>query len=198
MFPCCPVAGIMFYRMTPNMSKPTAKKLHAVVNLLSLIFTVVALVAVFKALAFSPNKVYSLHSWVGMAAVVLFASQVWVLNTLGPRQKWQNFADDIFKRVFLKENVCISIEFSLKFVLKGPINNIQVLVQIMAWCRPGDKPSSEPMMVSLRTHICVAQPQWVNSMSLNNAICGYILGTTLAQVMFFFCLTASNHYLNQC
>ena len=32
---------------------------------------------------------------------------------------------------------------------------------IMAWCRPGDKPLSEPMMVSLTTHICVTRPQWV-------------------------------------
>ena len=33
----------------------------------------------------------------------------------------------------------------------------------MAWRRPGDKPLSEPMMVSLPTHICVTRPQWVNS-----------------------------------
>ena len=32
----------------------------------------------------------------------------------------------------------------------------------MAWCWPGDKPLSEPMMVSLLTHICVTRPQWVN------------------------------------
>ena len=32
----------------------------------------------------------------------------------------------------------------------------------MAWRRPGDKPLSEAMMVSLLTHICVTQPQWVN------------------------------------
>ena len=31
----------------------------------------------------------------------------------------------------------------------------------MAWCRPGDKPLSEPMMVSLLTHKCVTRPQWV-------------------------------------
>ena len=31
----------------------------------------------------------------------------------------------------------------------------------MAWRRPGDKPLSEPMMVSLLTHICVTRPQWV-------------------------------------
>ena len=31
----------------------------------------------------------------------------------------------------------------------------------MAWCRPGDKPLSESMMVRLLTHICVTRPQWV-------------------------------------
>ena len=41
------------------------------------------------------------------------------------------------------------------------INNIPALVQIMAWRRPGDKPLSEPIMVRLPTHICVARPQWV-------------------------------------
>ena len=50
---------------------------------------------------------------------------------------------------------------SLKFVPKGRINNIPALVQIMAWRRPGNKPLSEPMMVSLLTHICVTMPQWV-------------------------------------
>ena len=33
----------------------------------------------------------------------------------------------------------------------------------MAWRRPGDKPLSEPMMVSLLTHICVNRPQRVNT-----------------------------------
>ena len=58
--------------------------------------------------------------------------------------------------------------FSLKFVPKCPINNIPALVQIMAWRRPGDKPLSEPVMVSLLTHICVTRPQWVNTLSCNN------------------------------
>ena len=47
------------------------------------------------------------------------------------------------------------------FVPKVPHNNIPALVQIMAWRRPGDKPLSEPMMVSLLTHICITRPQWV-------------------------------------
>ena len=40
----------------------------------------------------------------------------------------------------------ITIEISLKFVPRGPINNIPALFQIMAWRRTGDKPLSEPMM----------------------------------------------------
>ena len=82
------------------------------------------------------------------------------INSLRPRQNGCHFADDTFKRIFLNENVIISIKISLKFVPKGPINNNPALVQIMAWRRSGDKPLSEPTMVSLLTHICVAQPQW--------------------------------------
>ena len=83
------------------------------------------------------------------------------INTLRPRQNGCHFADDIFKCIFLNKNVWIPIKISLKFVPKGPINNIPALVQIMAWRRPGYKLLSEPMMVSLPTHICVTRPQWV-------------------------------------
>ena len=31
----------------------------------------------------------------------------------------------------------------------------------MAWRRPGDKPLSEPMLISLPTYICVTRHQWV-------------------------------------
>ena len=84
------------------------------------------------------------------------------LNTLRPRQNGRRFADDIFKRIFMHENARISIKISLKFVPKGPINNKPILVQILPWRRSGDKPLSEPMMVSLLTHICVTRPQRVN------------------------------------
>ena len=79
------------------------------------------------------------------------------LNTLRPRQNGCHFP--IFKSIFLNENVLISIKISLKFVPKGPINNIPASVQIMAWRRPGDKPLSEPVMVRSLTHICVTRPQ---------------------------------------
>ena len=91
------------------------------------------------------------------------------LNSLRPRQNGHHFADDTCKRNYLNENVWISIDISLKFVPKVPINNILALVQIMAWRRPGDKPLSEPMMVNLPTHICVTRPQWVKSSFMNRA-----------------------------
>ena len=62
----------------------------------------------------------------------------------------------------LNENVWISITISLKFILKGPNNNIPALVQIMAWCWSVNKPLSEPMMVKLPTYMYVTRPQWVN------------------------------------
>ena len=76
-----------------------------------------------------------------------------VINTLRPRKNGRHFPDDIFKYIFLDEKVSIFIKISLKFVPKYSINNIPALVQIMAWHRPGDKPLSEPMMVSFPTHI---------------------------------------------
>ena len=83
------------------------------------------------------------------------------LNTLRPRQNGRHFPDDIFKYIFLNENVWISIEISLNYVHKSPIKNKPALVQIMAWRRLGDKPLSKPIMVRLLTHICVTRPQWV-------------------------------------
>ena len=82
-------------------------------------------------------------------------------NTLRPRQNGRPFPHEIFKWIFLNENVWISIKISLNFVPRGPIYNIPALVQIMACRRPGDKPLSELMLVSLLTHICVTRPQWI-------------------------------------
>ena len=107
-------------------------------------------------LPWQPNKVWTLPYMVATESPTVIA-----FNTLRPRQNGRHFADDIFKCIFLNENIWIPIKISLKFVPKGSINNIPALVQIMAWRRLGDKPLSEPMMVRLPTHICVTRPQWV-------------------------------------
>ena len=81
-----------------------------------------------------------------------------IINTLRPGKN-----DDIFKCIFLNENVWISNKISLKFIPKSAINNNPALVQTVAWHRLGDKPLSEAMVVSLLMHICITWPQWVKS-----------------------------------
>ena len=84
-----------------------------------------------------------------------------IINTLRPRQNGQHFPENIFKCIFLSSNVWILLKISLQFVPKVRINNIPALVQIMARGRPGNKPLSAPMMVSLLMHICSTRTQWV-------------------------------------
>ena len=62
----------------------------------------------------------------------------WYLNMLRLGQNGHHFADDTFKRIFLNENAKIWIKISLKFVPKGPSNNIPALVHLMAWRRLGE------------------------------------------------------------
>ena len=83
------------------------------------------------------------------------------IDKLRPRQNGHHFPDGIFKCILLNENVWISIKISLKYVPKGPINNILSLLHIMAWRRLGEKPLSGPMMVRSPMHICITRPQWV-------------------------------------
>ena len=112
----------------------------------------------------SPRKV----QWHGALMFPLICAWIngWVDNhEVGDRRRYHTYYD-------------FSVMISLKLFPKGPISNISSLVQIMAWCCPGDKPLSEPTMVSLPTHICINQPQWIKLM-----IC---------------CLVALSHYENQC
>ena len=81
-----------------------------------------------------------------------------VVNTLKPRQNGCHIPVDIFKGIFMNKNIWICIDSSLKFVPKGPINNIPALLQSMDWHLPGSKPLPEPTMVRLLAHICVTQP----------------------------------------
>ena len=75
------------------------------------------------------------------------------------RGKMAHISQTTFSNAF--ENVWISLKVSLTFVLKFRMKNTPSLVQIMVWRRP----SMEPMMVSLPTHIFVTWPHWMNSCS---------------------------------
>ena len=65
---------------------------------------------------------------------------------MSPGQNGRHFADDIFSRIFLNKNVWISIQFSLKYVSKSPIDNNSTLVQVMVCRLFGAKPLPEPML----------------------------------------------------
>ena len=116
---------------------------------------------------------FSLRYWT--TSVIKHALTHWGWDKNG-----RHFSDDIFKCIFLDKDMWFPLKISLMFVTRGLINNIPALVQAMAWWRPGDKPLSEPMMVSLPTHICVTRPQWVKQFSnkdswINNNIVKLII-----------------------
>ena len=85
------------------------------------------------------------------------------------RYKIAAFSQTTFSNdLFLHTNLLLS----LTFVPKVRINNIPTLIQIMAWRRPGDKPLSEPIMLSSLTHVCVTRPYWVKTFPVNTVVSG--------------------------
>ena len=93
-------------------------------------------------------------------------------TTLRPSQCDCHFPEDIFNWNFLNKNVFVLTKIPFKFVPRSPITNIHALFQIMAWCRLGYKPFSEPMMANVLMHICVTKPQWVKLLEFNLKWCG--------------------------
>ncbi|CAG05955.1 unnamed protein product, partial [Tetraodon nigroviridis] len=98
--PLCMVLGLVFlqgdaivvYRVFHNESKRTIKMLHGFIHMLALVISIIGFVAVFNyhKVAKIPDM-YSLHSWVGMATLVMFFLQVhthahtrMVIKTLTP------------------------------------------------------------------------------------------------------------------
>ena len=87
---------------------------------------------------------------------------------------------------------CLNFDWDFtyrKFVPKGPINNISALVQIMAWHKLGDKPLSEPMMVSWLTHVCVTWPQWGKATTSKQIYIIFSCDQAALQMVFSVCLS---------
>ena len=93
------------------------------------------------------------------ACMIKLRSCTWIPTTTKGLTHWgRDKMDAISQTTYSSGFSWIKMfEFRLKFQW-----SLFLRVQIMAWRRPGDKPLSEPMMVSLTTHICVTRPQWVN------------------------------------
>ncbi|XP_026180794.1 transmembrane ascorbate-dependent reductase CYB561 [Mastacembelus armatus] len=88
--PLCMVLGLIFlhgdailvYRVFQNEPKRNVKLLHGVIHLLALIISIIGFVAVFDFhRAAKIPDMYSLHSWCGMATLVLYCLQ-WVIGLL--------------------------------------------------------------------------------------------------------------------
>ena len=88
-----------------------------------------------------------------------------MFKTLRRRQNWYRFTDNIFKCIFWNENVR---RFHWGLFLRFTLT---IFLQIMALHRPGNKPLSEPMMVSLLMHIYITRPQWIKKNVVKYTIC---------------------------
>ena len=80
-----------------------------------------------------------------------------------PQDKMAAISQIVFSDAFSwMKNFVFWLRFHWSLFLRFQLAITQHLVQIMAWCRPGDKTLSEPTLV---THIYVTWPQLVNNMS---------------------------------
>ena len=77
-------------------------------------------------------------------------------NILRPRQYGRHFAHDIFKCIFVMKIYEFRSGFHWRLFLSFELTILK------HWCRSGDKPLSEPIMVSLLTHIFGTRTQLIN------------------------------------
>ena len=86
---------------------------------------------------------HNFHFWMLSNMLVTMLTHI-------PLGKMANtLADEIFQRIFLNENIRISIKISLKFVPRGSNDNKSALVQVMAWCHTSDNPLPKEMLTQL-------------------------------------------------
>ena len=96
----------------------------------------------------APNKRQTIIHRNGYSSVMAYIPhKLRSVNILKPRQNGRHLADNIFKYIHFNENFWIIHKISPKYVPYGFNNKMTALVQIMAWCRTGDEPLSEPMLV---------------------------------------------------
>ena len=105
------------------------------------------------------NDPTTLPQW----SLLLLYSQTlfYIFWLIFPGAKWPPFRRRCFRMLFHELKVFYLIDISLKFVPKGPIGNNPV-VQIMAWCRIGDKSLSE-LNLSRFAEACGTKWRWIKT-----------------------------------
>ena len=160
----------------------TFMKLHSVDDLLNSIFPGIIIVSVM--------------TWVQL--------KVKCLLTHCGRDKMAAFSQTTFSSAFSWMKM---FEFQLKFHWSLFLRVQLTIIHhcFMAWRRPGDKPLTEPMMVSSLTHICVTRPQWVNEVAailynghISTVQPGKIDYTVFTSELIFFCVFLYRMTQNVC
>lgn len=77
------ITAVITYRTLRSTTKYQAKLIHAAFQAIGFIFAVLGLIAVFRSHNEAKPKIpnaYSLHSWIGLGATVLFSAQVYIME----------------------------------------------------------------------------------------------------------------------
>ena len=75
-----------------------------------------------------------------------------------------------FKYIYWKENVCILIQMSLKFVFKGLIDNKSSLVEVMAYCLTDNRSLPEPMLTTMSDALFICLWHHLTTMSYSETL----------------------------
>ena len=86
---------------------------------------------------------------------LLIYKRIWI-NSSPPGQNGRLYTDNIFRCFFVHRKFCIWLQISLKFVPKGPMNNISGADQATSHYLNQRRPSS-------LTHICGTRGRWVKN-----------------------------------
>ena len=93
----------------------------------------------------------------GLNTKMAWWSLVFVSEDIKAETYWLTFSRRVLKLIFLNENVWTCFKISFKFVPNGPITIQPALVQIMAWCRTGNKLLSQTKKTQILMHISTHQ-----------------------------------------
>ena len=119
------------------------------------------------------------------------------ISTLRPRRNDRHVPDDIFKHIFLNQNIRFLIDILMNFVPYGPIDCQSRLVQLIAWRLADDKPLSEPMMAYFPdAYTCISRPLLLNNGGLSQKCWRGIDGKILLRASYNLNICFDITYLN--